>query len=439
ELSLSDEIAFRAQFEVLPQNPQQLYWRGPVMWEFDGRTWRSGQPTLTTSIRYQPLAPPLRYTVTLEPHEERWLFLIDLPARLPQNSLLTRDFQVLSLRPVRERLRYAAESVPVFRTVEGALQTELNLGRSLPAESAPRARELARSWRSQSANDRQIVERALQMFREQPFIYTLAPPPLGREPVDEFLFVTRRGFCEHYASSFAVLMRAAGIPTRVVTGYLGGEVNSVDGYLVVRQSEAHAWDEVWLPDEGWLRVDPTAAVSPLRIQQGLATAVPATDPQPLLRLARVEWLRQARHTWDAVTNTWNQWVLGYSPERQTRFLTSFGLSKVSWQDMVIALMLATGALIFAFAVTMFLRLRMRSVDPVQRAWLRYCRAMATRGIARRNAEGPRDFTSRLATRFSDRREQIERIGALYVEIRYGGRIDPQRLASFRRTIAAICG
>ncbi len=439
ELSLSDEIAFRAQFEALPQNPQQLYWRGPVMWDFDGRTWRSGQPTSTASMRYAPLAPPLRYSVTLEPHHERWLFLIDLPVRLPPSSILTRDYQVLSYRPVRERLRYEAESVAVFRTTEPAFSNELRRALQLPPDAAPQTRLLVQNWRSEAVNDRLMIERALQMFREQPFIYTLAPPPLGREPVDEFLFDTRSGFCEHYASSFAVMMRAAGIPARIVTGYLGGEVNSVDGYLVVRQSEAHAWNEVWLPDEGWVRVDPTAAVSPLRIQQGLATAAPATDPQPLFRRARIEWLRQARDTWDAVTNSWNQWVLGYSPERQSRFLNSFGLSNVSWQDMVIALMLATGVLILAFATTMFLRLRARSSDEVQRAWLGFCEAMAKRGAARGKSEGPRDFTSRLVARFPDLRERVETIGALYVRMRYGGLTDPQSLKRFRREIAATLG
>jgi transglutaminase-like putative cysteine protease len=161
------------------------------------------------------------------------------------------------------------------------------------------------------------------------------------------------------------MMRAAGVPTRVVTGYLGGEINPIDGYLVVRQSEAHAWNEVWIRGEGWVRYDPTAAVSPLRIERGLATAVPETDVQPLLRRTQLQWIIEMRHQWDAVTNSWNQWVLGYTQEQQYRFLESFGFSDLSWRDMIIALMVTTGLVLAAFAIAMFMRLGGVISDPSQ--------------------------------------------------------------------------
>jgi transglutaminase-like putative cysteine protease len=437
DLSLSDEIAFRVQFDPVPANAQQLYWRGPVMWDYDGRTWRTGQPTSLSSPRIDALSAPLKYAVTLEPHEERWLFLVDLPARLPPRSVLTREYQVLAFRPVRERIRYEAESVLSYRIGIDTLSSELQRALALPAGAAPQAVELARAWRAEQSDARALVARALQMFREQPFIYTLAPPELTKDPVDEFLFETRRGFCEHYASSFTVLMRVAGIPARIVTGYLGGELNPVDGYLVVRQSEAHAWSEVWISGEGWVRVDPTAAVSPLRIQQGLENAVPATDPLPLFRRVRSDWLRNARHTWDAVGNSWNQWVLGYSPERQNRFLVTMGFPDVTWRDMVIVLAVATGVLVAVFGGLMLRRLRPEKIDQVQRAWLAFCASMAARGVRRRQSEGPRDFARRSIRSVPALREGIENIAALYIQLRYGRLPDPDAIARLRAAVSSI--
>ncbi|MEX0959470.1 MAG: DUF3488 and transglutaminase-like domain-containing protein [Burkholderiales bacterium] len=436
DLSLSDEIAFRVQFEDTPDNPAELYWRGPVMWSYDGRTWRTGSPVTMSEPAHEALGPTLRYTVTMEPHEERWLFLIDLPSQLPPGSVLTRDYQVLSIRPVRERRRYDGQSVLAYRigkeTVPGQLQRALQL----PPDAALRARALAESWRAETDDDRAIIERALQMFRDQPFIYTLAPPELTGDPVDQFLFETRSGFCEHYASSFAVLMRAAGIPTRIVTGYLGGEMNPVDDYLVVRQAEAHAWTEVWLEGAGWVRIDPTAVVSPFRVSFGVSRAVPETDPLPLLRRTGVNWLRSARHTWDAVTNSWNQWVLGYSRERQSQFFASIGLPNVTWRDMVIVLFFATGAILLVFAFGMLRKLARRTSDPAQRAWQKFCDTMAARGVPRRSWEGPRDFTARIAAQFPETRERIERIGSLYIRLRYGGQRDARQLEQLRKAVDA---
>jgi hypothetical protein len=275
------------------------------------------------------------------------------------------------------------------------------------------------------------------MFRDQPFVYTLAPPELTKDPVDQFLFETRSGFCEHYASSFTVLMRAAGVPARVVTGYLGGELNPVDGYLVVRQSEAHAWSEVWIDGEGWVRVDPTAAVSPLRIRQGLATAVPAGDPLPLFKRVRAEWLHQLRHSWDAMSNRWNQWVLGYTPERQSRFLANFGLPDVSWQQMVAALAVATGSLLLVFALTMFWRVRVRRAEEVQRLWLRFCTAMASRGLPRKPSEGPRDYARRIARTRPHLAPHVEPLSALYIRTRYGEQRTAAHLAQMRSLIRSL--
>ena len=218
-LSLSDEVAFRVLFERQPQKPSQYYWRGPVLWNYDGRTWRAGLNLTASAPKVETLGPPLRYTVTMEPHDRHWMFAIDLSLVIPQGAYLTTDHQMLSRSIVRERLRYDMQSSPQYRIGVDESAGTLRLARRLPPEASPRARALAAQWRLQSGSDREIVSRALGLFREQPFTYSLDPPKLDADPVDQFLFETRSGFCEHYASAFTLLMRAAGLPARVVTGY----------------------------------------------------------------------------------------------------------------------------------------------------------------------------------------------------------------------------
>ena len=436
-LSLSDEVAFRVLFENQPRTASQFYWRGPVLWNYDGRTWRAdANLTAAPGRQLEALGPPLRYTVTMESHDRHWMFAIDLPLLVPQGAYLTTDYQLLSRRIVRERLRYDMESSPQYRIGVDESPGTLRLAQRLPPEASPGARALAAQWRAQGGSDRDVVSRALGFFREQPFTYTLEPPKLESDPVDQFLFETRSGFCEHYASSFTFLMRAAGIPARVVTGYLGGEVNPLDGYVVVRQSDAHAWSEVWLPGEGWIRVDPTAAVSPLRIERGLAAAVPEID-RPLLARTRYDWLKQARYALEAVANTWNQWVLGYNPERQVRFLAQFGLAAVTWQNMVIILTAASGLVMLALSLALLLKINARLPDPVQRAYLSYCAAMAKRGAVRKPSEGPRDFAARVSMQFPEFRETARTISALYVSLRYGEGDHHGKLQALRDTIRAL--
>ncbi len=436
-LGLSDEVAFRVLFENPPEKPTHLYWRGPVLTEFDGQTWHAGLSLTLNSLEFEALGTPLRYTVTLEPHERRWLFAIDMPKAAPPGGFLTSDFQMRSRRLVRERMRYEMESMPLYRIGVNERNSELNSALRLPSGISPRARALAQSWKQQSANPQEILARALNMFREQPFIYTLAPPSLGDDPVDEFLFSSRSGFCEHYASSFTFLMRAAGIPARVVTGYLGGEINPVDGYLVVRQSEAHAWTEVWLPGEGWVRVDPTAAVSPLRVEAGLAAAVPESERNPLLGRNRLDWLKQARFAWDAVANSWNQWVLGYNPERQFWLLSRVGLDRATWQMLAMILIATTGLLTAIFGFLMLRRLGQRTRDPVASIYARFCRKLARRGAARSPSEGPADFAERAASQLPESADAIRTITRDYIRLRYGtlqGR-DPVR--RFKQLVSAL--
>jgi transglutaminase-like putative cysteine protease len=431
KLVQSEAPAFRASFQGRPPRAEQRYWRGPVLWQTDGRTWSAGNlelPSRTTAAELGGNAAEFEYSITLEPHNKHWLLALDLPVQVSIPAIHTLDFQMLAYRPVRKRIRYTATSYTRTATgpLHGALQTA---ALQLPDGVSARVRNLARGWRGRSTSDAAVVQQALAHFNEQDFVYTLEPPLLGADPVDEFLFTTRRGFCEHYAAAFVVLMRSVGIPSRVVTGYQGGEYNPLGDYWLVRQSDAHAWAEVWLPDGGWQRVDPTAAVAPERIEQSLDTAGGLAGTAAGFRIADSDLLgrslRRLRYLLDAMNNQWHEWVLSYGPQRQLEFLASLGIDRASWKHMALALLLLSGALLLGIALWMLLR-QPAPTDPVQRAWMQFCRRLARCGLARRPGEGPRDFARRVTTARPALASRVNAITSLYIALRYG---KPTRLAA----------
>lgn len=422
QLILSDEVAFRVNFEGVIPKPDQLYWRGPVFWYFNGKDWLPGKKTPRGFFKYERLENRVQYTVTLEPHNNHWLFALDMPAMLPPESTGSNDYQVLSRTPVRSRMRYKMTSYLSYTVGLDADEKELYRALQLPPDTNiggnKRARALAASWRQDIDSDEAIMRKALSMFRNQKFYYTLLPPLLGDNQVDEFLFDTLQGFCEHYSSSFVFLMRSAGVPARVVTGYLGGEINLIGNYMIVRQSDAHAWAEVWLKDRGWVRVDPTASVSPERINSGIATVVSYFDQLPMMVRTEFEWLRSMRMSMDAITNSWNQWILGYNPKRQVEFLSRVGMKAPDWTSMTIALITGTGILMLILVATMLLQLR-NHTDPVQVAYLKFCDKLAKKGILRKPYEGARDYAKRLAGLRPDISQTTNAISELYIALRYG--------------------
>lgn len=435
QLTLSDAIAFRVEFPGDPPRRRSLYWRGPVLWDFDGHTWRLGSP------RFADLAPPRRdgtryeYAVLIEPHNRNWLFALEAAASVPDRARYLDDGQIVTLVPLRARMRYEIASV-----IEGAPEPEeashnLRRAQRLPPGFNPRARALAEEWRAASAGEAQVLARAIEYFRRERMTYTLEPPLLGRDSVDEFLFQTRAGFCEHFSSAFVFLMRAAGVPARVVTGYQGGEVNPVDGKFTVRQSDAHAWSEVFLRGRGWVRVDPTALSVPARLEDGLARAVPAGDPLPLLMRPELEWLRTLRYNWEALTHQWNLWVLGYNPERQRELMSLLGMKAADWLELASALLAVLGAFVIGLLVWSLRRLV--RPDPVQAAWNRFCRKLGARGVARSPHEGPRDYSERAARRLPSAGEAIHRIAALYIALRYGPQRPAAGVVALRRMIREL--
>ena len=431
-LSQSDAVAFRAYFPDRAPERKHLYWRGPVFWQFDGRTWRPGAVRLSEFAQFDPLSAPILYTVTLEPHEQRWLFALEMAGRVPPGAGATGDFQLLSRRPVTARLRYEMSSFLQYRAMGGSTPDELGAARELPPGFNPRTVALAQGWRRELGTDERILERAVDWFKRAGLEYTLAPPPLGRDSVDEFLFETKSGFCEHFASAFAVMMRAAGVPARIVTGYQGGEVNPIDGYMIVRQSDAHAWAEVWIAAEGWVRVDPTAAAVPMRVESGLAAAVPAGDPLPFLGRADLSWLRALRFNWEALANYWNQWVVGYNVDRQRELLSRFGMPSPSWEKMAMTLFWLVGLVVAVLSLWMLRRTREQ--DPVARAWRRFCRKLARHGTERGRAEGPRAFAARASSEQPHVAADVAEISELYVRLRYGPVPDPASIALLRQRV-----
>jgi transglutaminase-like putative cysteine protease len=368
----------------------------------------------------------------------RWLFALDLPAKLPPNARFTTDYQILANNPIRQRLRYEMTSHATYRLgYEGLSGYERRRALQLPEGYNWRARALAENIRKAATSDREVLSQVLAMFRSQPFFYTLTPPLLGDNPIDEFLFNTRSGFCEHYASAFAFLMRAAGIPARVVTGYQGGEMNPIGDYLIVRQSDAHAWAEAWIEGQGWIRVDPTAAVSPLRVEAGIAAAVPDSDALPLLVRGNSEWLRQLRFTWDSFANTWNQWVLGYNPERQYWLLSRVGLDRATWQTLTVILIAITSCITALLGALMLRQLRRAKQDPAASLYTRFCRKLARKGAARGAAEGPKAFAARAAQLLPQAAPQIRAISAAYIALRYGVPRDGEGLGTLRKMVREL--
>jgi transglutaminase-like putative cysteine protease len=411
-----------------------MYWRGPVLVDYDGETWRMPQLSFATRPDLQLSGPAFLYEVTLEPHNKPWVFALEMPGARTRQSAFSPELQLLSLRPVRERMRYTLESHTDYRIGLREHESVLRRALDLPEGLNPQARELAESWRAAAADPVQVVQRALAHFRQEPFAYTLNPPLLGRHGVDEFLFTTRRGFCEHYASAFTFLMRAAGVPARVVLGYQGGEINSIGRYVIVRQADAHAWAEVWIAERGWVRVDPTAAVAPERVESGIQEALPAGESLPLLVRTDLAWLLQVRQTLDSIGFRWNQWVVGYNPERQLDLLSRLGMRAPDWRSMAAWLLVGGGALLLAVAAWM-LRGMAATPDPVLAAWRRFCRKLERAGLPRRPGEGPRDYCERIKGSRPALGEAAERITALYISLRYGTLDDREEARRLRRLVS----
>ena len=434
-LGMSNEIAFRVQFHGPEPRARARYWRGPVLWHSDGRTWQVGN-FADAPVPVEHHGQRYFYAVTMEPHRKHWLLGLDVVTGKPRDVVQTADYALKTRQPVRKRMRYELDSAIEYRMMNLG-EAERIAALEIPRGHHPRSRELGAQWRAESGNADEIIERALAFYRAGKFVYSLTPPTLPGDTVDDFLFNTREGFCEHFAASFVILMRAAGIPARVVTGYQGGEYNEVGEYMVVRQRDAHAWAEVYLDARGWVRIDPTATVAPNRVSLGFADAnARGAQSTGFARdaLTGRMWTR-LRDSFDAITYGWNQWVLGYTTQQQRSLFEGLGFEDLDYGALVIALTLALAFTTAALAWLMW-RAARRPRDPLCAAYATFCARLARIGFTRGASEAPLAFAERVCRLRGDLADEVRAITRLYGLLRYGrGGVDvkvlKRRVANFR--------
>ena len=444
-LSDNDAVAFRVQFSSSLPTPSQLYWRGPVFSHFDGKTWSGNPATVLEDAAHTPV-PAIKYrnsgktsielrqqdivgidnmvgySITLEPHNQHWLFALEMPALLPPQSTYSEAFELIATQPVKKLRHYELRSYLNYGLEPNRLANRhvyLQLPSNVGFQAQQLILQLITSITNQKDRDETIVAAMLNYFRQQPFVYTKQPPLLPDDPIDQFLFETRQGFCEHYASAFTFLMRAAGIPARIVTGYQGGEFNSLGDYLIVRQSDAHAWTEVWITGKGWVRVDPTAAIPPERVRhnehlQRFRSSV-ATSTVDLSWVSSA-W-RKMKLGWDNVNHFWNMWIIGYNNKKQNSFMSWLGLEEFGWQGLAIVLFSGLFALVLLVAFQLLYRTQ-ASDDPVQRIYQRYCRKLERIGLRKSHSEGASHFAQRAIRLHPELSEPVNHITKLYNSLRY---------------------
>ncbi len=427
ELLTDDRPAMRVTFDEAPPPPDQRYFRAYVMAKYDGASWTysdvANQPPVALDVEHSA-----SYQIRLLPTHQRVLPTLDVPIDTPEGAVMRRDRVVMAARPVNDALTYRLTSATRYR-LEPQLGEHHRHWLQLPAGFNPRTLALGQSWRQRYGNDDvAIVRAALGLFHDGGFRYTLAPAPLGRNAMDDFLFDTKEGFCEHYSSAFTLLMRAAGIPSRVVTGYQGGYWNKLGNYLLVRNSDAHAWSEVWLAGRGWVRADPTGAVRPERVSLGAAAA--AGDQ---LDWYRRDWLQGFQNRWDVVNRWWDQAVVGFDALRQRSLLTPFGIRDAD--TTTLGVLLALGTTLFIAIGLAWALLRRQSRDPLREALRELERKLARRQIARRAGEGPQHYLTRATRALPSQREELTNLTRRYLDLRYAhDEPPPESVDAFRRAV-----
>jgi transglutaminase-like putative cysteine protease len=428
-LFMDDSTAFRVEFSGAAPSQADLYWRGPVFWNYDGRTWSSSFYGRSIQANSLPPETPAawRYSVQLEPNERHWLFALDYPTAAPKDARVTLDFQMLQREPVTQLTQYNLVSNPQFIDTPQLQKTLRTIALDLPGNLNPRTAELMRKWREETPDDTALVRRALEWFNQEPFHYALNAPLLGSQAVDSFLFDTRTGYCEHYASAFTVMMRMAGIPARIVTGYQGGWFNADANYYLVRQSDAHAWSEVWLEGSGWTRVDPTAAVSPLRIERGSLGAI--DEPRHMLDF---NWVRSLRNTIDAMEKRWNTWVIDYNYQSQSRLFEDLGVDQLRPLGLVAILFAVLGVLAVILLPILWRTRGPGNRDPLQQIWQKFLKRLGKAGFQSRPSQGAQELATAAAVELPELATRIYHIGELYNRYRYAA--EPPALQELREAV-----
>ena len=439
QLSQSSATAFRVKFDnpdEIPA-PQLRYWRGPVINETDGIEWKAKEKPLAAEIRYQSAGKPVSYQITTEASNQHWVFALDLPATIPEETFVTKDYAVRAKEKIHKRTTYNFTSYPEY-LANSTTPRQLKASLTLPDNVTSRMRTFVDDLRADSDSNEEFVQSVMNHFNSENFIYTLSPPPLTENPADEFLFETRKGFCEHYATSFVLLMRIAGIPARVVAGYQGGEWNTAGNHLIVRQSDAHAWSEIWLDDKGWVRVDPTTAVAPERVERSI-------DPEQFREGAPVVFkisadglfgtvLKQAVFMADALDLNWHRWVVGFSRERQNYFLKSTGLDFLEGYKLGLSAVVLS-ALAILVMVILFRGKITDHRDPAKKLWDKFIQKLVKKGVACEPGDGPQTIARRAGKILTQQKNSINLISGIYIKIRYGKSPGAEQLRTLKKLIS----
>ena len=418
DLMNDDTPAARVQFFGAVPEPSQLYWRGPVLWNFDGRTWHQAKwLRRVPAAEMRPAGAGWDYQIELEPTDGQQLIALDLPTRVPAGADVSIDFSVYAREPLNNVSRWRMQSAPPA-AAEAKLPIMLRQrALELPEGYNPRTLALARQWRRAAGSDAAgradaaIANRALEMIRAD-FAYTLDVPLAGRNEVDDFLFDRKQGYCEHFSSAYVVLMRAAGIPARVVTGYAGGYRNPIGGYWLVLRSDAHAWAEIWLPERGWVRVDPTAAVAPERVYDTLA------DRQPG-RIGAFDGLVPMFNASDWLRRGWNDFVLGFNAQRQQQLLRPLGFGALGTRGLTLLFAVLAG-LSLGWMAWLIARGE-RERDPLLRAWRRLDARYARLGRGRLAHEPALAWAERAGADIPRSGEPLHSLSRRFSDARYAAR------------------
>ena len=427
DLLTDDSPAMRVSFDGAPPPRDALYFRAFVMWYYDGATWQASRSSYAAPEQLEA-QDGIGYTVTLLPTGRRVMPALDVPSQAPDAAKMRTERVLVHDKPVDDTLRYHLSSALHYR-LGADPERYRDLALQLPRDFNPRTVALGREWRERFHGDTAaIVKAALDLFHDGGFRYTLVPAPLGRDAMDDFLFDTREGFCEHYASAFTLLMRAAGVPARVVTGYQGGFWNKLGDYLLVRQSDAHAWSEVWMAGRGWVRVDPTAAVRPERVSLGAAAA----DDQGRAWYQDA-WLQGLRNRWDIVNRWWDRGVVGFDALRQRGLLTPFGVPETDTR--MLGWLLVAGTMLFASLGLAWAMARRTRMDPALAALRELERKLGKAGVTRRRGEGPRHYLRRAARTLPEARTALSVLMEQYLQLRYAEDVPAhESLRAFRRAV-----
>lgn len=433
ELLIDDSPALRVRFDGETPPPAARYFRSLVLWDFDGTTWtRDNAGVQSREEPIETLSTPLEYEITLEPTDRPWLVALDMPLAAPENTRLGNDRTLSARARVAAPRQYRASSAISYRLAMQLEVRDRSRALLLPNGFNVKTHALAEGWRAEGRDDAAIVRAALAMFNES-FTYTLSPPLLGRDSVDDFMFATRAGYCEHYSSAFVYLMRAAGIPARVVTGYQGGWKNELGDYLLVRQSDAHAWSEVWFEGRGWVRIDPTSAVSPARIESGAAAANGSNS------WFESEWLLDVRNRLDVVNRMWTQTIVQFNALRQRSLLTPFGVSRAEQGDLLLALACIIAFVLAVATAWVMYSARRSHGDALDSQWQRVRRKLSAIGIETRADEGPLDYMARALNLIDgSARNRFAAVVQTYVVLRYAvHEPPPERVRAFAADVREL--